>query len=241
MFLKQQRAFPIPARVALMKNFVASLPFLLTDAQRRSFWEIMKDMEKPIPMNRLLEGDVGSGKTVVAAAAMLLVACAGKRSCLLAPTEILAKQHARSLEKILAPFDIRIGLYTASEKHIPKKSHVFVGTHALLQKNIRIADLGLIVVDEQHRFGVQQRAALTMHHSTQERPHFLSMSATPIPRTLALTLYGDLDLSLIDEMPPGRKPVKTKVVLSNERKGIYEFIRKEIKNGAQAFVVCPKI
>ncbi|MDP3769368.1 MAG: ATP-dependent DNA helicase RecG [Candidatus Sungbacteria bacterium] len=241
MFLKQHRAFPIPANVMLIKKFVASLPFSLTDAQRRSFWEIMKDMEKPIPMNRLLEGDVGSGKTVVAAVAMLLAAHAGKRSCMLAPTEILARQHARSLEKLLAPFDIRVGLYTASEKRIPKKSHVFVGTHALLQKNIRITDLGLIVVDEQHRFGVQQRATLAMHHQMQERPHFLSMTATPIPRTLALTVYGDLDLSLLDEMPANRKAIITRVIDPAKRLGAYDFIRAEIKKHRQVFVVCPRI
>lgn len=239
---KQNQAAVIAADVRLVKQFVGSLPFSLTDAQRRSVWEIIKDMEKPVPMNRLLEGDVGSGKTVVAAVALLLTARAGKRACVLAPTEILAKQHAQTLEKILKPFDIRVAIYTASEKNIPHKSSVFVGTHALLQKNIRISNLALVIVDEQHRFGVEQRATLLHHHRTQtEHPHFLSMTATPIPRTLALTIYGDLDVSVLDEMPKNRKPIITRVVNSGGRGEAYEFIRQEIKRGQQVFVVCPRI
>jgi len=240
--MKQNQAAVIPADVRLMKEFVGSLPFSLTDAQRRSVWEIIKDMEKPIPMNRLLEGDVGSGKTVVAAAALLLTARAGKRACVLAPTEILAKQHAQTFEKILKPFDVRVAIYTASEKRIPSKSSVFVGTHALLQKNIRISNLALVIVDEQHRFGVEQRAALLRHHRIQtEHPHFLSMTATPIPRTLALTIYGDLDVSLLDEMPKNRKPIITRVVNQGGRGEAYEFIRQEITRGRQVFVICPRI
>ena len=232
----------IAADVELIKQFVASLPFPLTDAQRRSSWEIMKDMEKPIPMNRLLEGDVGSGKTVVAAAALLLTSRAGKRACLLAPTEILAKQHAETLAVILKPFDIRVGVYTSSEKRIPAHTSVFVGTHALLQKNIRISDLALVIIDEQHRFGVEQRAALLHHHrDAPEHPHFLSMTATPIPRTLALTIYGDLDVSMLDEMPKNRKTIITKVVNSDKRKDAYDFIREEMKRGQQVFVICPRI
>ncbi len=240
--VKQHHASCIVADVNLIKQFVASLPFPLTDAQRRSIWEIIKDMEKPVPMNRLLEGDVGSGKTVVAAAALLLTARAGKRACVLAPTELLAKQHAHTLEKILKPFDIRVAIYTASEKRILPKSSVFVGTHALLQKNIRISNLALVIVDEQHRFGVDQRAALLRHHETQtEQAHFLSMTATPIPRTLALTIYGDLDISVLDEMPKNRKPVITRVVNLDARGEAYEFIRQEMKQGQQVFVVCPRI
>ncbi|MDP3779232.1 MAG: ATP-dependent DNA helicase RecG [bacterium] len=240
--MQQHRAPHIPASLERIKEFVGSLPFALTDAQRRSCWEIMRDMEKPIPMNRLLQGDVGSGKTVVAAAALLLATSAGKRACLLAPTEILAKQHAQTIEKLLAPFGVRIGVYTSSEKKIPVKSSVFVGTHALLQKNIRISNLGLVIVDEQHRFGVEQRAALLQHHRTEsEYPHFLSMTATPIPRTLALTIYGDLDVSLLDEMPKNRKAIITRVVDPHHHDDAYEFIRREMKQGRQVFVICPHI
>jgi len=240
--IQQNRAPRITDGLSHMKEFVSSLPFVLTDAQRRSCWEIMKDMEKPIPMNRLLEGDVGSGKTVVAAAALLIATRAGKRACLLAPTEILAKQHAHTIEKLLAPFGVRVGVYTASEKKIPAKSSVFVGTHALLQKNIRISNLGLVIVDEQHRFGVEQRAALLHHHKIYgEHPHFLSMTATPIPRTLALTIYGDLDVSLLDELPKDRKKIITRVVDPDHHHDAYEFIRREMKSGRQVFVICPRI
>lgn len=240
--MRQAQAISIPADIVKIKEFVGSLSFSLTDAQRRSLWEIIKDMEKPTPMNRLLEGDVGSGKTVVAAAALLLAHHAGKRACMLAPTEILAKQHADTLEKMLAPFGVRVGVYTSSEKRIPARTSVFVGTHALLQKNIRISNLALIIVDEQHRFGVEQRAALIHHHRANgEHPHFLSMTATPIPRTLALTIYGDLDVSLLDEMPKLRKKIITRVVNPDLRNEAYEFIRKEIKQDRQAFVICPRI
>ena len=242
MILKQNKAPVIASDIALMKQFVASLSFELTNAQRRSIWEIMKDMEKPTPMNRLLQGDVGSGKTVVAAAALLLAARAGRRGCLLAPTEILAKQHAQTLAAVLNPFDVFVGIYTASEKRIPPKSSVFVGTHALLQKNIRIKNLSFVVVDEQHRFGVAQRATLLRHHRTSDtHPHFLSMTATPIPRTLALTIYGDLDISLLDEMPKNRKKIITQVVDARARSQAYEHIRQEIKQGRQVFVICPRI
>lgn len=239
---KRKQAAVIPADMNLMKQFVGLLPFSLTNAQRRSIWEIIQDMQKPVPMNRLLEGDVGSGKTVVAAAALLLAARAGKNACVLAPTEILAKQHRETFEKILKPFDIRVAIYTASEKRILPKSSVFVGTHALLQKNIRISNLALVIVDEQHRFGVAQRATLLRHHSEQaEHPHFLSMTATPIPRTLALTIYGDLDVSVLDEMPKNRKSIITRVVNFSARDKAYECIRQEIKRGRQVFVICPRI
>lgn len=242
MIIKQNKAPVITNDIALMKQFVASLSFRLTNAQRKSIWEIMKDMEKPTPMNRLLQGDVGSGKTVVAGAALLLAAAAGKRGCLLAPTEILAKQHAKTLTTILKPFDISVGVYTASEKRIGSHHFVFVGTHALLQKNIRIKDLSLVIVDEQHRFGVEQRAALLRHHGTADmHPHFLSMTATPIPRTLALTIYGDLDISILNEMPKNRKAIITQVVDAHARNHIYEHIRQEIKQGRQVFVICPRI
>ncbi len=240
--LRHNQAPEIKTDLDEIKRFAGSLPFTLTDAQRRSIWEIIKDMEKPIPMNRLLEGDVGSGKTVVAAAALLIAVRGGRRACLVAPTEILAKQHAVTIQNLLLPFNVRVGLYTSSEKKIPAKSSVFVGTHALLQKNIRIKDLGLVIVDEQHRFGVEQRAALLHHHrASGEHPHFLSMTATPIPRTLALTIYGDLDLSILDETPKHRKPIITRVVDPYHRQDAYEFIRGEMKQDRQVFVICPRI
>ncbi|MDP3772479.1 MAG: ATP-dependent DNA helicase RecG [bacterium] len=263
--LKQYPAPPIPADVEILKKFTSSLPFSLTNAQRRSIAEITRDMEKSKPMNRLLEGDVGSGKTVVAAAAALVAVRAGYQVAFMAPTEILARQHFITLEKILTPFNVHLALMTSSERRRPPAAHVIVGTHALIQKNVRFRSLGLVVVDEQHRFGVAQRAALlkkeelrskndkgenkSSNHSTSFKilhsefliPHFLSMSATPIPRTMALTIYGDLDLSLLDEMPAARKGVKTEIVPPGDRARMYEFIRQEIKRGGQAFVVCPRI
>lgn len=260
--LKQASAPAIEADAALLKRFAASLPFALTNAQRRSIWEIANDMAKGKPMNRLLEGDVGSGKTLVAAAAALLASRQNVRVAFMAPTEILALQHFDSLTRVLSPFGVGISLLTAAHKRTHPGHSVIVGTHALIQKGVAFENLGLIIVDEQHRFGVNQRAALVRGHTRTETtrnnvdktplrpkadppwastPHFLSMSATPIPRTIALTLYGDLDLSLLDEMPHGRLPVRTKVVRSAERKKIYEFIRQKIAKGEQAFVVCPRI
>lgn len=241
--LRQSAAPAIPADVDLIKKFIASLPFVLTDAQRRSIWEIAKDMEKPRPMHRLFEGDVGSGKTVVAAAAALLAVRAGYRVAFMAPTEILARQHHDTLQKVLMPFDITIALCIGGrtkKKIAPSAADITVGTHALIQKTVRLEKLGLAVVDEQHRFGVSQRAALVAQ-ADKVRPHFLSMTATPIPRTLALTVYGDLDLSLLDEMPKSRKPVITRVILPKERESAYRFIREEVKKNKQVFVVCPRI
>lgn len=238
--LKQHLAPVIPIDIALIKKLIASLPFSLTNAQRRSLWEILKDMEKPRPMNRLLEGDVGSGKTVVAAAAALSTAQAGFKTAFMAPTEILARQHYETLRKVLTPFNIKIGLLTGSEKKVLPDSEIIIGTHALIQKNITFQNLGLVVIDEQHRFGVQQRRRLTQIE-TQLLPHFLSMTATPIPRTLALTIYGDLDLSILDEMPQSRKQIITQIVEPKKREEAYKFIREEIKKGRQIFVVCPRI
>ena len=242
------RAPEIPADVNFLKKFVQSLPFPLTDAQRRSLWEIAKDMEKGRPMNRLLEGDVGSGKTVVAAAAAYLAVKAGFGVAFMAPTEILARQHYETLNKILDPLGVATGLMVGSEKNASAYDSVVVGTHALIQKDIYFEKLGLVVVDEQHRFGVEQRAALLKNQESGRKnknealvPHFLSMSATPIPRTLALTIYGDLDLSIIDEMPKSRKHIITKVVESSRRHEIYLFIREEVKHGRQVFVICPRI
>ncbi|MEK7076769.1 MAG: DEAD/DEAH box helicase, partial [Patescibacteria group bacterium] len=237
--LKEKRAPEIPLDVPLIKKFVESLPFVLTDAQRRSLWEIGNDLVKPSPMNRLLEGDVGSGKTVVAAAAALLAVSAGYRAVFMAPTEILARQHFTTLGKLLKPFSMSLGFRTGAEKRATD-SDVVVGTHALIQKGISFENLGLVVVDEQHRFGVAQRALLIRGRGALV-PHFLSMSATPIPRTLALSIYGDLDLSILDEMPKSRKPVATEIVEPGKREATYQFIREEVKKGRQVFVICPRI
>lgn len=235
---RTRTAAAIPFDLALVKSFVGSLTFQLTDAQRRAIWEIGRDMTRTHPMNRLLEGDVGSGKTVVAAAASLLAVRAGLRVAYMAPTEILARQHSATFYKILAPFHVGIGLRTAAEKKSVGASDIIIGTHALLQKNAVPANLGLVIVDEQHRFGVAQRAALLQQKII---PHFLSMTATPIPRTLALTIYGDLDLSLLDEMPRDRKSVVTKIIPASQRADAYQFIREEVRRGRQIFVICPRI
>lgn len=239
--LQQHRAPAITLNLELIKSFVASLPFELTDAQRRSIWEIVQDLSKPRPMNRLLEGDVGSGKTVVAAAASLLAAKAGFKVAFMAPTEILARQHFDTLNRVLSPFKISIGLLVGAEKKAGPDTDIAVGTHALIQDRVKFQNLGLVIVDEQHRFGVEQRARLVKNNAGNLIPHFLSMSATPIPRTLALTVYGDLELSLLDEMPKSRKIIITKIVEPERRPEAYQFIRAEVKKGRQAFVICPRI
>jgi len=257
------------------KKFVASLPFELTDAQKKAGWEIIQDLEKTTPASRLLEGDVGSGKTVVAVLAMLNVALDEKQSVLMVPTEILAQQHFESISKLLADFNMKIGLVTASRKKINyqpkikdekrgknKKSHdssfiihnsqIIIGTHALIQENIQFNNLALAIIDEQHRFGVEQRKSLIEKSANANRksqienrkfqmPHLLSMTATPIPRSLALALYGDLDLSVIREMPAGRKKIWTRVVPEEKRQDAYNFIKKQVREGRQVFVICPLI
>ena len=252
--LLQRQAPPCKLDEKLMQDFVASLPFTLTDSQRASAFQILKDMEKTAPMSRLLEGDVGSGKTVVAAMAALSAVKNGYQTAFMAPTEILAKQHVKSLQKLLEKFNVRIGLLTSKErflqgKEVTKKEFItqlkegnidlVIGTHAIISKGIEFNNLALVVLDEQHRFGVNQRMALVQDKKTV--PHLLSMTATPIPRTLALTIYGDLDLSLIKEMPKDRKPIKTIIVEPNDRQVAYDFIKKEVKEGKGVFVVCPKI
>ncbi|MBI2052542.1 MAG: ATP-dependent DNA helicase RecG [Candidatus Sungbacteria bacterium] len=241
--IKSRPAAGVPIDVELIKKFTGSLPFRLTDSQKIASWQILKDMEKPSPMNRLLVGDVGSGKTVVAALAALNTASQGYQTAFLAPTEILAFQHYKTASQLFADFGLEIGLLTASQK--PKSNlagfDILIGTHALIQKSVRFSNLALVVVDEQHRFGVDQRAALLKDPKHAAVPHLLSMSATPIPRTLALTLYGDLDLSLLKEMPKGRKKIITKVVAPANREKAYDFIENQIKLGRQAFVICPLI
>jgi ATP-dependent DNA helicase RecG len=236
--IRHRTAPAVPFDTDIVKSFVQSLPYHLTDAQRRAIWEIGRDMARPRPTNRLLEGDVGSGKTVVAAAAALLAIRAGWRVAYMAPTEILARQHHATFEKLLSPLGVSVGLRTGAGKKTSAAPDIIVGTHALLHKNAAGERVGLVIVDEQHRFGVAQRAALLRHDPA---PHFLSMTATPIPRTLALTIYGDLDISLLDEMPRNRKAIITDIVPSARRMETYAFVRDQIRAGRQAFVICPRI
>lgn len=237
--LKAAKAPRIPLDVSLAQRFTQNLPFKLTDDQRRAAWEILQDLEKTRPANRLLEGDVGSGKTVVAALAMLITAKAGYRALLMAPTEILAQQHYQAIAKILKPFSLKLGLQTGAHKIRPQAPLV-IGTHALLEEKTRFGRLGLVIVDEQHRFGVEQRMKLK-NKATGLVPHFLAMTATPIPRSLALTLYGDLDLSVIRHLPPGRQKTITRLIPPEKRVQAYAWIKKRIAAGEQVFVVCPLI
>jgi ATP-dependent DNA helicase RecG len=232
----------------LVARFHASLAFPLTGAQRRAVAEITADLARPYPMNRLLQGDVGSGKTLVAASALLFCAGGGAQGALMAPTEILAEQHALTLRRLLRPLGVTVvllvgGLSRAARQEALQqtadgRADVVIGTHALLEEEVAFQRLGLVVVDEQHRFGVGQRAAL---RSKGERPDVLVMTATPIPRTLALTLYGDLDVSTLDELPPGRSPIKTHLRSAARRPQVYAFVREEVLAGRQAYVVCPLI
>jgi len=219
-----------------VRKLLDSLPYELTEAQKRAKDQILLDLTKQIPANRLLEGDVGSGKTVVAATAAYVAFLNGYGSIIAAPTEILAFQHQKTLNEILSPYGLEIGIWTKSKK---SKGDVVVGTHALLNAFESTKELGLVVVDEQHRFGVSQRAKLFITKNKVLTPHLLTMTATPIPRTLALSLYGDLDLSVLDEMPTGRQRISTHVVPSRKRKSAYKFIEEQVKNGRQAFIITP--
>jgi ATP-dependent DNA helicase RecG len=241
-----QAASAIPVDPETHDRFRLSLPFSLTAAQARVIAEIFADMGGPAPMSRLLQGDVGSGKTVVAAAALLQAARAGKQGVLMAPTEILAEQHFSTLRALLDPFDVRCELLTGSMTKAQKRQmremvatgtvQVVVGTHALIQEEVEFLSLGLAITDEQHRFGVEQRMTLRQKGL---HPHMLAMTATPIPRTLAMTIYGDLDVSNLDEMPPGRLPVVT--TWSRTAAEAYGVVRDEVRKGRQAFVICPVI
>jgi ATP-dependent DNA helicase RecG len=220
-------------------EFLAKLPFTLTCAQKRVIEEIFNDLSKTKPMNRLLEGDVGSGKTVVSAIAMFLCYLNGFQSVLMAPTEILAQQHYETISQLLEPFKIKIGFATGNKKTKIYDCDVLIGTHAVLSEGINFDKLGLVVIDEQQRFGVEQRALI---RNKGKNPHLLTMTATPIPRTIALTLYGDLDLSILDEMPHGRKEIKTWLVPTEKRNNAYGWIEKQIKETkSQVFIVCPFI
>ena len=221
-----------------IKSCITSLPFQLTNAQQKAVDDILRDLAKDKPMNRLLQGDVGSGKTVVAAIAMYVAHLNGYQSVLMAPTEILANQHFKTIEKFLSPFGVKVDLVTGSKK-LKTKPDILIGTHAVLAEKIIFKNLGLVIIDEQQRFGVEQRGLIKQKG---ENPHLLTMTATPIPRTVALTMYGDLDLSYLHEMPTGRKKVKTWVVPPEKRDGAYAWIRKQIKETqSQAFIVCPFI
>lgn len=252
---KQQRAQAVPIELPLIKKFVQSLPFPLTPSQKIAAWRILQDMSRPQPMSRLLEGDVGSGKTAVMMLAALNTIQAGGQVAFMAPTAVLAKQHYQTAQEFFKDFPVKIGLLTSETKSFNGRScsverildylregriNLLIGTHSLIQDRVKFKNLVLVVIDEQHRFGVRQRARL-IKPSQDERPHLLSMTATPIPRTLALTVYGDLDLSLLKDKPANRAEVITEVIKPSQRRSAYHLIRQEIKKGRQAFVVCPRI
>ncbi len=258
--LKKETAPKIEFDENLIRPFVESLPFKLTQNQRQSAWDVFKDMQKPSPMNRLLNGDVGSGKTIVAALCALQAVKKGWQAAFLVPTEVLAWQHYQTLTGLFKKSGFDIALLTHSQnRHFvsnlgesladsksilgnliaDNQIPLVIGTHALLQEKIKFKDLGLVIIDEQHRFGVGQRAKLL--NSQKLIPHLLSMTATPIPRTLTLAIYGDLDISLLQQMPLGTREVKTQIVSQFEKPTMHAFISNEIKKGAQVFVICPRI
>jgi ATP-dependent DNA helicase RecG len=241
-----QKAYSVKQKQTDYKKFMSGLPFKLTSDQTQAISEILSDIERPFPMNRLLEGDVGSGKTVVAAFAMYAAHQMGLQSIIMAPTQILAEQHYKTLTELLLPFKIPVELVTGNKTirngPLYDKSAVIVGTHALLSEKVTFENVGLIVIDEQQRFGVAQRTLLREKGSGINTPHLLTMTATPIPRTIALAIYGNLDLSIMREMPIGRKPVKTWVVPQEKRESAYDWMKKQMANGpSQIFVICPLI
>lgn len=239
----------IPFDRPTVKRFVERLPFQLTGAQKRAAWQILQNFEQPHPMNRLLQGDVGSGKTAVAALAAAQAAQAGFQTAIMAPTEILAAQHAETLEQLLHPLGVRVALLTGHVKGAARKEllaqlaggniDVIIGTHVLIQKGVNYHKLGFVVIDEQHRFGVKQRQELL--NKSERMPHLLSMTATPIPRSLALTLYGELEVSVLDELPKGRKAIQTKIWSPASAPKLYAVIDQELASGRQAYVICPLI
>ncbi len=264
--LKRQKSPKIKFNKEVVKNFLNKLSFTLTDAQKIATWEILQDMEKAEPMNRLLQGDVGAGKTVIAAICANSAIQDGFQVIIMAPTEVLAVQHFNSFVKLFNEGKNNVCLYTRSKAQIhndnnighlstlkKKKAYISqkikkgelkiaIGTHALLSENVVFKDLGLVVVDEQQRFGVEQRKSIRdKSGDIKTMPHFLSMTATPIPRSLALTLYGDLDVSVIKGLPPGRKKIITKLVHKSDRNKAYDFVRSHVKQGRQAFVICPLV
>lgn len=243
------KGWPISFDQPIVKSFVEQLPFALTGAQRRAAWDILQDFEKGVPMNRLLQGDVGSGKTVVAGLAARQAAAAGFQTAIMAPTEILATQHADTLQQLLTPFGVRVGLLIGSVKGRARQVlyeqiasgevDVVVGTHALIQRTVSFHRLGFVVIDEQHRFGVEQRQRLL--DKSRHLPHLLAMTATPIPRSLALTVYGELDVSILNERPANRLPIATQIVSPVSAATVYEAVDKEIAKGRQVYVICSLI
>lgn len=246
--LKKERAFSFQPKLATVEKLRGSLPFQLTGAQNRAFNEILKDLEEPHPMHRLVQGDVGSGKTLVALMASLVAQENGFQSAIMVPTEILAEQHYQNARRYLEPLGVTVGLLTGSMRTSERNQtfemlrsgliQLVVGTHALIQDEVEFKNLGLAVIDEQHRFGVQQRSLLKKKGMS---PHFLVMTATPIPRTLAMTVYGDLDVSVIDELPAGRSPVVTRVTYESKRPQVLQFLREQLEKGRQAYVVYPLV
>ncbi len=243
-----ERGEALAFRETDLKRYISSLPFPLTGAQSRVLGEVASDLRRDRPMARLVQGDVGCGKTAVAFGAIYLAIKAGKQAAMMAPTEILASQHYESAKSLLEPLGVRCGLLIGSmtpKQHREAAAHLaegswdaVFGTHALISESVRYRSLALAITDEQHRFGVRQRVSLG---EKGDKPHVLVMSATPIPRTLALIMYGDLDVSVIDELPPGRKPVKTRIVPETRRAAMYDFILGEVKKGKQAYFVCPLV
>jgi ATP-dependent DNA helicase RecG len=244
----RERGRPLAPPGALVARLLRDLPFTLTPAQERVWSEIRADLARPVPMNRLLQGDVGSGKTIVAVMALLTAVEAGSQAVLMAPTEILAEQHLRTLRGLVEPLGLSVAWLSAGQRARERQAAlealrsgaaaIGVGTHALIQEAVELQRLGLAVVDEQHRFGVLQRASL---RGKGEHPHVLVMTATPIPRTLALTLYGDLEVSVLDQLPPGRTPIRTDWRREPARERIYDFVRTQLRAGRQAYVVCPLV
>jgi len=262
--LENEKSKALKIHLEEIKKFIQKLPFSLTQDQKRIVWEILQNISKPTPMNRLVEGDVGSGKTIVAAIAAFNSALEKKQTALMAPTEILARQHFESFIKLFSEENISLALLTSSEKMMVnlqdrkleilkmKKGEIYkiikegkidivIGTHALIQESLEFQDLALAIIDEQHRFGTKQRKALRTKSGLEKIPHLLSLSATPIPRTLAIAFYGDLDISQLREMPLGRKKIDTKIISLKKRQVAYEFLREKLKEGQQAFVICPRI
>ncbi|MBQ4145294.1 MAG: ATP-dependent DNA helicase RecG, partial [Clostridia bacterium] len=239
---------PVFSDIKCIAEFANSLPFSLTNAQKRVINEICVDLKRDIPMNRLVQGDVGSGKTVVAAAIMFSAVKSGYQAVMMAPTEILASQHYTTLSKLFEPWGIEVAFLSGNQKAAERKENVakiedgiarvIVGTHALIYDKVNFNNLGLVITDEQHRFGVRQRKALT---SKSEGVHTLVMTATPIPRTLSLILYGDLDISIIDELPKGRKKIETRAFKDENRKSVDAFVLGQLDAGRQAYFVCPLI
>lgn len=247
--LAKKKGSRIKFKARLAQDFVASLEFNMTDAQRKAAWQVLKDLDSLKPMNRLVEGDVGSGKSVVAAMAVLMTSSAGYQTAYMAPTEILARQQYEALGQMLSPFGVKSELFigalnaqnkSSAAKNIEKgRAQLVVGTHALIEKHPKFSNLALAVIDEQHRFGVNQREKLL--GKADATPHVLTMTATPIPRTLSLTLYGELDVSIIDQLPPGRQPVDSQIVSPANRAEVYADIDRHLADERQAYVICPLV